>query len=211
MPLYYDPVRYAKERSFEALSIYFSHIPKTSGSYISEILSRLGLVEVLSSRNPEPIRISLQHIPLRTAYRIIDFRRITYCFCFVRDPYERFWSEYSYQQTICHELGLGLQEFREWAESIFLSLSKDPFAYDAHLLPQHYYVSKHIKVFKYEDGFAQWVDYHNRHVESAFAIDNSSIEYKPRKDPSIIYDSKIIWEVQRLYARDYELFEYRTI
>lgn len=211
MPLYYNPVRYAKERSVESLSIYFSHIPKTSGSYISKIMSGLNLIEVLSSRNPPPIRISLQHLPLQTARRLIDFKRVTYCFCFVRHPYERFWSEYVYQMTIRRELGLDQPDFREWACMVFSTLRKDPLAYDAHLLPQHYYVNKHIEVFKYELGYIQWAEYHNRQVGSTFAIDRSSIEYTPRKDSGIIYDNKIIYQVQKYYARDYEKFDYRLI
>ena len=206
MPLYYE---IDHKYSNDSFSVFYSHIPKCAGTIVKEYLKNTGLIEILESRDPPFLITSLQHLELNRVSSLIKLENIKYKFAFIRNPYQRFLSEYFYVNQIkyrpnCDQKGI-IKQIEEWALRYFKLYKNNLNILDNHLLPQFYFFSDEFKIFKIEDGLSCWKNDYNSIAPKKFTLgiikDYKMIEY----DINLI-SPKTLNVIDKIYKNDLEYY-----
>lgn len=175
----------------------FIHIPKTGGvSFRSLIKGHENVIQYCGHT------------------RIKDIKTVA----FVRNPYGRIVSAYYYLITD-HLLATSLPHFRELAlqyndvNDFIMSIEKDDLTNKIlHLKPQHYWIYDYSgilanRVFKIEELESIEAFIQELGIDTVLGKENTS-EHPDFKD---ILTAETISEVNRIYAKDFELFNYEMI
>lgn len=127
------PVFWKKDRS----PVLHVHVPKAGGSSFSSGLVDDGWRELYSIRGMHAhaldfARCSPQHWHAEILEMMFKFDRFERIIVILRDPFERFMSEYRWQR---HQ-GMTALLPAEWTSFVMDSYQQDPFVFDNHIRPQ---------------------------------------------------------------------------
>ncbi len=129
--------------------VFFVHIPKTGGTSIEKTLKRAGAAEALKMRKKVGFsKATLQHMHAEIHEQAVGSKFVDYAFTVVRNPYDRFASEYKMKVV---DSGLD-ESVDDWATQNFARFKDFGYTRDNHIRPQVEFISKHVEVFNFEDG-----------------------------------------------------------
>lgn len=197
---------------FQLKKILFVHIPKTGGTAMENWMRTLGaLIGWNEHGQPKVLRCPPQHFTYDDLSHIYPKAYFDYSFCIVRNPYDRLASEYRYQNVLHKASGVKttFPLFDPWVAKLPDLHRIDAWALDNHLRPQHEFVSKDMRCFKYEDGLDT--------IVATVAADNGVAAPEsplPRAFDFSAHGTKVIWTrnaieiVKHMYSEDFEVFNY---
>jgi hypothetical protein len=205
--------------------LFFIHIPKTGGSSVEKIAKSLGweaeyLLEGRSLESLAGIRVTPQHYHAEILHQIFDFSAFDGVFAIVRNPFDRFKSEYYWQIS----QGISSLGVIDWADNAFSRFENDKSCFDNHIRPQYEFlnINNRLNTFRLEDdGVSE---------AKKYLLQNGSGKKKPdiqSKIKSLLLKNvnrkvsiknmqvesefeKIKNEIVQFYRRDYEEFGYET-
>ena len=133
---------------FGARLVLFVHIPKTGGTSIETMLRSMGGIEAMRHGRIMPgMPCTPQHFHAELLEPLFPPGFADLSFAIVRNPFDRLVSEYRMRV-----LGRGRDEgFDDWVDRSFARHAKDPFASDNHFRPQHEFIFRGVRVYRYED------------------------------------------------------------
>lgn len=188
---------------FGARLVLFVHIPKTGGTSIEAMLKAMGGIEAM--RHPATIPglpCTPQHFHAELLEPLFPPGFADFSFAVVRNPFRRLASEYRMKV-----LGRGKDMgFDDWVERLFDRYAKNSFASDNHVRPQHEFIFRDVKVYRYEDEpFARIAD-----DLAALGLPRpSSIPWERRSPASPISMSVATTDrIRSFYAEDFARFGY---
>ena len=133
----------------EAKVIFFAHIPKTGGTSIEKSLKKAGAAEALKFKKKRPYsKSTLQHMHASVYLEAVGDRFADYSFTVVRNPFDRFASEYKMKVLDAGEK----TDVYEWAKINLERFFEYPYTRDNHIRPQVDFVSRRLEVFRFENG-----------------------------------------------------------
>ncbi|MEM7190692.1 MAG: sulfotransferase family 2 domain-containing protein [Pseudomonadota bacterium] len=198
--------------------ILFIHVPKAGGTSVEKALEQQGGVALYDPGylflNRPWSRCSPQHMHLALLRRAI---RPGFCdaeFAIVREPMERFLSEYRFRRFMrtlpkADKFNLDPGEpadLNPWAEWVLETYSQNPFILDNHIRPQSAFVGEGVKVFRLEDGLGRVFDWLSR--TTGMMLTPSSTRYNETGKRPLALDPGLRRKVLAFYAADYEAFGY---
>ncbi len=128
---------------------YFAHIPKTGGSSVETAMRKAGARRALHfHKRLDFVRCNLQHMHAELFDTFVPPKFYNKGFCVIRHPIARLVSEYRWRQT----LDQASLPFDPWVRRQIAAYAQNPYVLDNHMRPQHEFIGKKIKVFRFEDG-----------------------------------------------------------
>lgn len=128
---------------------YFAHIPKTGGSSIETAMRKAGARRALHfHKRLDYVRCNLQHMHAELFDTFVPPKFYDAGFCVIRHPIARLVSEYRWRQT----LDQAKLPFDIWVRRQIAAYATDPYVLDNHIRPQHAFIGRKIKVFRFEHG-----------------------------------------------------------
>jgi hypothetical protein len=166
-------------------NILFIHIPKSAGSSIERIGTKLGWVESFSVRGKHIKDLSfykstLQHLHAEPLQKIFDLDKFDVVFAVVRHPFYRLKSEYYWQKS----QKITNLNVDEWVADTFERYASNSYIYDNHIRPQVDFIPeiKGVKVFKLEENGVK-------------KAQNIFLKYSPQKSKLESIKKKIISKI----------------
>lgn len=141
--------------------ILFVHIPKTAGSSIEDYFAKGGWTVAYLDRsnpaNPESSnyyrKVSPQHMHGHLLADAFDLSKFDLIFTVVRNPIQRFKSEFAYRHPELSDLEVSEEQVQDWWFRQKMLLAKNPSHLDNHLRHQSDFLIEGMSVIKYEEGF----------------------------------------------------------
>jgi hypothetical protein len=142
---------------FAERKICFIHIPKTGGTSIEVILNSTYPNEMafFHSTDIGPIRMgklisgiksSPQHALYREINSIVNLSNY-YCFAFVRNPYDRLYSDWKWWNML-HNKHI---PFQPWVNRMFRLQTKNTNVFDNHIRPQCDFLDRSVEIYRFEN------------------------------------------------------------
>ena len=129
--------------------VFYVHIPKTGGTSIERALREAGAAEAFRFPGKRPFsKSSLQHMHAEVYTEAIGEGFYDYGFVIVRNPYNRFASEYRMKVVDAGDS----EPAEDWARACFDRFAEFAFTRDNHIRPQHEFIVDGLDVFRFEDG-----------------------------------------------------------
>ena len=187
--------------------VFYAHVPKTGGTYIEDLFRENGYRVHLWKGRPHEIGLSTppQHYHRALFENLVSFDTFAGSFLTVRNPIDRFLSEYRNQL----QRGLTVQE---WATYVERNIGNNPSMHHNHLRPQVDFLHPKLDVFRQEDGFG--VDWAGS-ISDRWNLGFSSLECEQRRDTSSTAPEldpsdleRVIEMCAKLYAADFNEFGY---
>lgn len=191
--------------------ILFIHIPKTGGSSIEHWLGQQAPLRFKTMGKPIATKSTPQHLRFSDMADLFGKDYFDYAFTIVRNPYDRIASEYRMQAIQkSGNIWKDFIPFDRWLESMMELREEDSWARDNHLRAQWQFTSKHVEVFRYEDGLDDAV----AQIASATGLTASPLEKLVSSEQ---FKGEIDWDVpdyirvQEAYRRDFKQFGYERL
>lgn len=195
---------------FKGKILYYTHIPKTGGSYILNLLLKNGFSRHSYDGNPGRNRArwcSPQHMHYEMASGMYKWENFDYIFATVRDPQKRIISEFHEQIR----LGNVREDdnINEWILEALYLCNKDPFVFDNHLRPQHEFLGPNVDWFKQESGFnSAWMTaLLAKKLKMDFNIQEVG-KNRVSTPKEFTLDDSVAESIVRFYIKDYIKFGY---
>lgn len=188
----------------------FLHIPKAAGTSVEKALD-LQTPECLFLKNKhKTLPVCPQHMFLSEIIKECPFVQNYTTFTIVRNPFDRFVSEFFfYEQTYwAREYhNLSFEEFVHLATN--MPAKKRRYAFDGHLEPQHHYLDCKlpIHIFKFENltPLEEWLsEKTKKEIKLSHELKN-----KTRDHYTEYYNSNTLEKISNFYEKDLELFNYK--
>ena len=204
----------------ESLRVLFIHIPKTGGSSVEKIFERRGWKSDLIDKGSivEPVstnhlrKCSPQHMHGELLRANLRLDRFDYVFTVVRNPIQRFSSEYAFRKS--KDLSISnSQDAEEWWQMQKHTLRSDPYSLDNHLRPQHEFPISGTEVFRLEEGLERVA----RKIADLDSSTNAQLseetEYPAvnkswNSDTPVEISEKLKRELRSFYRKDFKKFGY---
>jgi hypothetical protein len=169
----------------------FIHIPKNSGTYIRKQILDDTNNNILKSFWNVSNRIDMAHIPYILHSNFIT-HNVDYYYTYLRNPYHRLISAYIYKYRTNTNIKIFIKNS---LKNFNFNLKFDPTI--IHFYPQYLFlidkynkIPKNIKLYKVEEDLNLSPHYYNL---------------------SDYYDTETIKIINRIYAKDFELFNYEML
>lgn len=152
--------------------IFFSHIPKTGGTYITSSFIDSGFEVCLtdckifdsstidnSLKECITLKTSPQHIHRDQVRMIIQRENINANFTVVRHPVDRLVSEFNFRMSAKYKghvypgEGSASVVFDEWVDQIFAKYQNNNYILDNHIRPQNEFILHDTIIYKLEHGY----------------------------------------------------------
>lgn len=138
--------------------ILFVHIPKTGGSSIETYFASCGWgVDYIDRSNPDLFespnfyrRVSPQHMHARLLSETFELSRFDLIFTILRDPLERFRSEFAYRNPGIAHSEVSEKHVEDWWFSQKFELTRNPSHLDNHLRSQKEFLLPNMKIFLFD-------------------------------------------------------------
>ncbi|WP_349829290.1 sulfotransferase family 2 domain-containing protein [Brevibacterium litoralis] len=197
----------------------FIHVPKTGGSSIENLFETAGYDVSFLRREPLNVRAKINHLrrcsPQHMHAELLDqtfrLRAFDVVFMFVREPIDRFRSEYAFNSRKSFDPSSAAVD--RWANEKFRNYRENPFAADNHLRPQSEFYVPGAEVFRYEDGLEAGLrDLNDRYelgLPTAVPHENSSTrESVGSSSAAVEISAGLERRLRTLYASDFAQFGY---
>lgn len=174
----------------------FLHIPKTGGQSINKEFAKNDWQVDFLEKRAAFTKITPQHLTYSELDKIFEIKN-NLNFTVVREPWERFVSEFVWQTK-----SVDFNNLNKWADTVL----DNPWSlkYDNHFVPQCHYIGNHTQIFKYssKDILIEFL----RKFEPNFKWKYNSNRYYNYELPSIdILSKKCLKKFTDLYQQDYKL------
>jgi len=192
------------------IEIFFVHIPRTAGRYVTNLLK---------SNNFQPISLDTRenyngieeiHLHHKLLNHFDEYNR-SKKLTIVRDPLNKFVSSATIDIGL-HKRNSNL-EFNSVENIIsYINLQKNKYSFHTNWFrPQHEFISKDCKIWKYENGFK---DDFIKFLKKNFNIEINicEVDWKTNYDDvykKINITDKIKETIKSIYKEDYNLFDYK--
>ena len=196
----------------------FVHVPKTGGTSLEVVFARSGSAAAYIDFGGKGTlnhlrRCAPQHMHgelLQSQFVIEKFDGI---FMVVRNPYDRFRSEYCMAHPVnCDPSGNAVEA---WAEKVFAEYAEDNYVHDNHIRPQNEFFVPGAVVFRFEQGFTNIImDIASRYGVALIRDNVKELARSKRSgvSPSAVELNRAVVEmINRQYKRDFEQFEYEMM
>ena len=184
--------------------ILFIHVPRTGGTTIEHHLGEVGTVFFKSTADTSLMRVTAQHLHRSDLNAIFPPQTFDYAFMFVRNPFDRLRSVYTYQKSM--RPMERIIPFAPWLRLALMRRKWKPYYRDNHLRPQVEFEAFNAEVFRLEDGIDKAFDRLHElfGIRKPAAVDvlNSRSEPLPALSAS---DMRLIRET---YRADFERYGY---
>lgn len=137
--------------------LFFAHIPKTGGGSVEDYMASKGKVALRHPFRKGWSRSTAQHMHAEIHRGLVPETFCDQSFTILRDPLDRFLSEYRYRK-MRDETALG---FDQWARQVLGVSQFDPYCFDNHLRPQAEFLRWNMRVFDFSKGLDpvfDWID-----------------------------------------------------
>jgi hypothetical protein len=156
------------------------------------------------------LKCTPQHLTYSDINAIFGDVYFDYAFTIVRNPYRRLESEYKMQHVLARQSFFGnMEPFPAWIEASLAAARANPWHLDNHIRPQWQFSSKHLKIFKFEEGLENiWAT-----VAGDLGIDPPEMSSNTQLDTKA-FDGQINWDtkevnlVREFYRQDFEEFDF---
>lgn len=183
---------------------FFIHIPKTGGTSIEKLFDD----NILFSKSKlDFMRTSPQHLDRSQLERMGFSEHNTKSFTVVRNPLERFESEYKYRFRASRFIKyfVNIDEFAIYAlkyKNIFSNL-------DNHIKPQIDFIFPNTEIFRFEEGLEQVVEY----IDELNLRQNKSVlpHLKKANNFNLCMNSYTVKLINEYYSGDLKAFGYQSI
>ncbi|MEI9932241.1 MAG: sulfotransferase family 2 domain-containing protein [Rhizomicrobium sp.] len=191
-------------------NILFVHIPRTGGTTVEHWMRGLGDLKLFSYSTPRFSKITPQHLRYADICELLGDGYFDYSFAIVRNPFDRLASEYRLHALQAQKNGIwkGAPRFSTWLENKLDSYSKNSWAEDNHIRPQWEFLSKAVKVFKYEDGVLTALAEVARQIGVPAPAEIGHELATSDVDAKAIFDIPDVERAVAFYARDFEHLGY---
>ena len=189
-------------------SVYFVHIPRTGGRYITELFKNNNYNLNFDNFN-EKIFIEnkefseLPHLSYPHYTRLFKETSIK-CFTVVRDPVTRFASHLEDKRVDIENIFYSKDNFLQFINANII------FNKSNWCLPQINFITKNTLLWKYEDGLIQ--DFINwLHKNFGFTFEKTNVNYEKTNvdyKGKIILNKKQINLIKEYYYQDYKILGY---
>lgn len=133
----------------EANVVFYVHIPKTGGTTVEFALRSAGAAEALRFKGKRAFsKSTLQHMHRSVYSDAIGRRFYDWAFTIVRNPYNRFASEYKMKVI---DAG-GDETVEDWAAANFARFHQFKYTRDNHIRPQWEFIARDTEIFEFESG-----------------------------------------------------------
>lgn len=203
--------------------ILYIHVPKTGGEYISEQLSNLGIMTFHSKKGEMNNKVVSQHLAGMDLKHTLTKSGINNCdivVMSVRNPYDRLISHYHYRFKkifSIKELNINalhkFSSFKTFNNYVCESLEEcknNKNYYNNHFLPQYEFEIFNPKIFKFENGLINLLNYVKNELKSDINFDTSNKSSKPflAKMLKIKWNRKTLEMVNNYYEEDFKKYNY---
>lgn len=194
-------------------AIYFSHVPKTGGSSVTEFFKNAGWdVDFVLEESPLSVnslnyflRTSPQHLEYQRASALFKSGAFDSLFMVVRSPIARFMSEFKYATRPGRRKFYAPQPDSWWQVNRSI-LEENPFHLDNHLRPQIDFLWPEMNVFKLEDGL-QFLEQYDLKGPKSF----TPIPWLGRQEADFTdLPESLKSELRNFYSDDFELGGYSS-
>ena len=190
-------------------NILFIHIPKTGGTSIETWMSDIAPLKFHSVRIPSHLKSTPQHLPFREIRSLFGDSYFDHIFTIVRNPYDRFISEYKFQSKKGRNQRLTqfTPTFSEWAIRQLEAFRKNPFHGGNHFRPQSSFLDFGIKIYKFEEGIETIIS----DAATKFNLPHpKTIPHKLKSDPIPAPELSldVLTEINQVYKQDFEMLGY---
>lgn len=135
--------------------VFFTHIPKTGGSSVEAAIRSLGARQaLLKSSSGGFMKCTPQHIHAEIIEVMFTENFFDLNFTVCRNPVDRLVSEYKMRMSNREKK----IPFEKFIDNAFARYEQNPFFHDNHIRPQHQFLTRNTKVFKFEDGLKPALD-----------------------------------------------------
>lgn len=192
--------------SHRSKSILFIHIPKTGGSSIETTLANECSTSLYAPFYRRTFAVTPQHFTMADICYLFPSWEWDLAFAMVRNPYDRFVSEFRYQaESTAERFGMA-PDFHSWAEAKLEAAADDPHLDDNHFRPQVEFVTDAVEVFRLEDGLPKAAARVSEALEIRVSF-HRRLNAPSNRRP-VPLDGDVKAEVARFYRRDFERFGY---
>lgn len=193
--------------------ILFIHIPKTGGSSVETYLQRLGFGMSMFSTTDNSKGCTPQHFHRDLLLEYAFPGEFDAVFTIVRDPVERFKSEYNFRMQIRQKNGNDIIPVSAWVKSVLKQYQENPFAFDNHLRPQSHFLIPGTRIYRYEQGLENAIS--GIIVDLGLQLNKDRLGTIPRtqlaknylENGNILTMDELV-AIRRIYREDYELLDY---
>jgi hypothetical protein len=144
-------------------AVLFIHVPKAGGTSIERLFLVSGWeMHFREGRMKRPelfplLRCSPQHYHAAMLTEILDLSRFDVIFTVVRDPIQRFRSEFAMRHKRLDPSEATSERVGIWTDRVLATYAENPFLLDNHLRPQTEYLLPGTEVYRLEDGLETMV------------------------------------------------------
>lgn len=200
-------------------NILFVHVPKCGGASIENAFKASGYNALYldgRGRGPSTVnhlrRCTPQHMHAELLQQLFRIERFDLVFMLVRDPIDRFRSEYLWQNRKADAPAVGARDVSAWATHAFKAYRTNPFLYDNHMRPQCQFWLPAALVYHMEDGLERaTADLNDRFDLGISVMKERANRVKPRNGVSstdVEVEPGLERRLKSFYAADFDLFAY---
>jgi hypothetical protein len=206
MPVFYKDKKY----------LLYIHVPKTGGTSMEKLFQRNGwraayLDLNIKGKSFNHVRIcSPQHMHAAMLQQQLVLPKLDGIFMTTRHPYDRFRSEYCYNNK--SGCDTSAEAVERWARKTFTAYTKDNFLLDNHIRPQHQFYLPGTKIFQLEKGFKNIVQQLSRKYK--IELSYQEIHEMSRQKESGLSSSDVELNdrvkamLNTIYQQDFDQFGY---
>lgn len=191
----------------------FVHIPKTGGTSVEAWLREAAPLRFYRNGIPQGLKVSVQHLTYTDIRLMLGDDYFDYAFTIVRNPFRRLESEFRMRSELAMEGGLGrVPAFPIWVRTQIEMMQKVVFHHDCHFRPQIDFVSKHMEIFRFEEGIGTIIGKVAPKIglpaPAEIPHEKRALRFDPARHGAPEWDMPLVNLVRNAYAADLETFGY---